>query len=206
MTELWYETTGKQTVPSNTVMGRFYVKNEHKCASVVTFPHGSFIFLLTGGAERSREEAEPSRSTCASSCVQFVCSRVNYKSLALKHDVGVCVQSWSTLFYLPSGLLFRPEWGNISPSNCFSYSFFFFLECGWYLLSSLKKIYFCWINALQTKLHWGALLLIVLFKGLKIKCVSLMRLLQQPCAVCLEEFKARDELGVCPCSHTFHKK
>uniref|UniRef100_A0A3B4CJL5 RING-type domain-containing protein n=1 Tax=Pygocentrus nattereri TaxID=42514 RepID=A0A3B4CJL5_PYGNA len=28
----------------------------------------------------------------------------------------------------------------------------------------------------------------------------------QPCAVCLEEFKARDELGVCPCSHTFHKK
>uniref|UniRef100_A0A4W4H061 RING-type domain-containing protein n=1 Tax=Electrophorus electricus TaxID=8005 RepID=A0A4W4H061_ELEEL len=31
-------------------------------------------------------------------------------------------------------------------------------------------------------------------------------LLQQPCAVCLEEFRARDELGVCPCSHTFHKK
>uniref|UniRef100_A0A673FNX5 Zgc:175214 n=1 Tax=Sinocyclocheilus rhinocerous TaxID=307959 RepID=A0A673FNX5_9TELE len=28
----------------------------------------------------------------------------------------------------------------------------------------------------------------------------------QPCAVCLEEFKTRDELGVCPCSHTFHKK
>ncbi|XP_033881254.1 RING finger protein 122-like isoform X2 [Acipenser ruthenus] len=26
------------------------------------------------------------------------------------------------------------------------------------------------------------------------------------CAVCLEEFKAKDELGVCPCSHAFHKK
>ncbi|XP_066549504.1 RING finger protein 122 isoform X2 [Amia ocellicauda] len=26
------------------------------------------------------------------------------------------------------------------------------------------------------------------------------------CAVCLEEFRARDELGVCPCSHAFHKK
>ncbi|KAK3510807.1 hypothetical protein QTP70_022727 [Hemibagrus guttatus] len=33
-----------------------------------------------------------------------------------------------------------------------------------------------------------------------------LSLLGQPCAVCLEEFKARDELGVCPCSHTFHKK
>lgn len=30
--------------------------------------------------------------------------------------------------------------------------------------------------------------------------------LQQTCAVCLEEFRSRDELGVCPCSHAFHKK
>uniref|UniRef100_A0A674MI57 Zgc:175214 n=1 Tax=Takifugu rubripes TaxID=31033 RepID=A0A674MI57_TAKRU len=30
--------------------------------------------------------------------------------------------------------------------------------------------------------------------------------LQQTCAVCLEEFRTRDELGVCPCSHAFHKK
>uniref|UniRef100_A0A8C5FRI9 Zgc:175214 n=1 Tax=Gadus morhua TaxID=8049 RepID=A0A8C5FRI9_GADMO len=29
---------------------------------------------------------------------------------------------------------------------------------------------------------------------------------QQTCAVCLEEFRTRDELGVCPCSHAFHKK
>uniref|UniRef100_A0A7N8Y031 RING finger protein 122-like n=1 Tax=Mastacembelus armatus TaxID=205130 RepID=A0A7N8Y031_9TELE len=29
---------------------------------------------------------------------------------------------------------------------------------------------------------------------------------QQTCAVCLEEFRSRDELGVCPCSHAFHKK
>uniref|UniRef100_A0A4W6BYW9 Si:dkey-51a16.9 n=1 Tax=Lates calcarifer TaxID=8187 RepID=A0A4W6BYW9_LATCA len=28
----------------------------------------------------------------------------------------------------------------------------------------------------------------------------------QTCAVCLEEFRSRDELGVCPCSHAFHKK
>ncbi|XP_033886392.1 RING finger protein 122-like isoform X1 [Acipenser ruthenus] len=33
-----------------------------------------------------------------------------------------------------------------------------------------------------------------------------LSLLGQTCAVCLEEFKAKDELGVCPCSHAFHKK
>uniref|UniRef100_A0A8C9VFE5 Ring finger protein 24 n=1 Tax=Scleropages formosus TaxID=113540 RepID=A0A8C9VFE5_SCLFO len=26
------------------------------------------------------------------------------------------------------------------------------------------------------------------------------------CAVCLEEFKQKDELGVCPCKHAFHRK
>ncbi|KAG7263428.1 hypothetical protein CRUP_015528 [Coryphaenoides rupestris] len=29
---------------------------------------------------------------------------------------------------------------------------------------------------------------------------------EQTCAVCLEEFRSRDELGVCLCSHAFHKK
>uniref|UniRef100_A0A8C4S3P6 Zgc:175214 n=2 Tax=Polypteridae TaxID=8289 RepID=A0A8C4S3P6_ERPCA len=33
-----------------------------------------------------------------------------------------------------------------------------------------------------------------------------LSLLGQMCAVCLEEFKAKEELGVCPCSHAFHKK
>ncbi|XP_033836089.2 RING finger protein 122-like [Periophthalmus magnuspinnatus] len=33
-----------------------------------------------------------------------------------------------------------------------------------------------------------------------------MGLLGQTCAVCLEEFRTKDELGVCPCSHAFHKK
>uniref|UniRef100_A0A3B3RBG6 Si:dkey-51a16.9 n=1 Tax=Paramormyrops kingsleyae TaxID=1676925 RepID=A0A3B3RBG6_9TELE len=30
--------------------------------------------------------------------------------------------------------------------------------------------------------------------------------LQQMCAVCLEEFRMRDQLALCPCSHTFHTK
>ncbi|KAG2465725.1 RNF24 protein, partial [Polypterus senegalus] len=29
---------------------------------------------------------------------------------------------------------------------------------------------------------------------------------QQICAVCLEEFKQKDELGICPCKHAFHRK
>lgn len=28
----------------------------------------------------------------------------------------------------------------------------------------------------------------------------------QICAVCLEEFKQKDELGICPCKHAFHRK
>ncbi|KAF7473558.1 Hypothetical predicted protein [Marmota monax] len=28
----------------------------------------------------------------------------------------------------------------------------------------------------------------------------------QLCAVCLEDFKPRDELGICPCKHAFHRK
>uniref|UniRef100_A0AAR2JFE3 RING-type domain-containing protein n=1 Tax=Pygocentrus nattereri TaxID=42514 RepID=A0AAR2JFE3_PYGNA len=31
-------------------------------------------------------------------------------------------------------------------------------------------------------------------------------LLKQICAVCLEEFKQKDELGICPCKHAFHRK
>ncbi|ROI47810.1 RING finger protein 24 [Anabarilius grahami] len=29
---------------------------------------------------------------------------------------------------------------------------------------------------------------------------------KQICAVCLEEFKQKDELGICPCKHAFHRK
>lgn len=32
------------------------------------------------------------------------------------------------------------------------------------------------------------------------------RLPQQTCAVCLEDFKVKEELGVLPCQHAFHRK
>ncbi|KAM4636406.1 RING finger protein 122-like isoform 2-T2 [Discoglossus pictus] len=31
-------------------------------------------------------------------------------------------------------------------------------------------------------------------------------LIGQVCAVCLEEFKVKEELGLCPCTHAFHAK
>ncbi|XP_053306397.1 RING finger protein 122-like [Spea bombifrons] len=31
-------------------------------------------------------------------------------------------------------------------------------------------------------------------------------LVGQVCAVCLEEFKVNEELGLCPCNHAFHTK
>ncbi|XP_063096152.1 RING finger protein 122 isoform X1 [Cavia porcellus] len=33
-----------------------------------------------------------------------------------------------------------------------------------------------------------------------------LQLYGQTCAVCLEDFKGKDELGVLPCQHTFHRK
>lgn len=38
---------------------------------------------------------------------------------------------------------------------------------------------------------------------LTVPCPSLS---QQTCAVCLEDFKVKDELGVLPCQHAFHRK
>uniref|UniRef100_A0A3P9NEZ4 Ring finger protein 24 n=1 Tax=Poecilia reticulata TaxID=8081 RepID=A0A3P9NEZ4_POERE len=35
--------------------------------------------------------------------------------------------------------------------------------------------------------------------------VKELNLHEQICAVCLEEFKQKDELGICPCKHAFHR-
>ncbi|XP_075072320.1 RING finger protein 122-like [Mixophyes fleayi] len=36
--------------------------------------------------------------------------------------------------------------------------------------------------------------------------VKKSNLIGQVCAVCLEEFKVKEELGLCPCAHAFHTK
>lgn len=42
--------------------------------------------------------------------------------------------------------------------------------------------------------------------GLTVSRCALLRSPQQTCAVCLEDFKVKDELGVLPCQHAFHRK
>lgn len=41
---------------------------------------------------------------------------------------------------------------------------------------------------------------------MRVLTASCVSLLQQTCAVCLEDFKVKDELGVLPCQHAFHRK
>ncbi|XP_056147487.1 RING finger protein 24-like [Lampris incognitus] len=51
-----------------------------------------------------------------------------------------------------------------------------------------------------TREHYGYNQVVLKGPGKKLS------LLGQTCPVCLEEFRTKDELGVCPCSHAFHKK
>lgn len=46
------------------------------------------------------------------------------------------------------------------------------------------------------------------FHTMHMSLLTLRRLssAQQTCAVCLEDFKVKDELGVLPCQHAFHRK
>lgn len=41
---------------------------------------------------------------------------------------------------------------------------------------------------------------------LSVSLCPVLSLTQQTCAVCLEDFKVKDELGVLPCQHAFHRK
>uniref|UniRef100_A0A2I3RCB3 Ring finger protein 122 n=1 Tax=Pan troglodytes TaxID=9598 RepID=A0A2I3RCB3_PANTR len=44
------------------------------------------------------------------------------------------------------------------------------------------------------------------YKEVKFPHTPALFSLQQTCAVCLEDFKGKDELGVLPCQHAFHRK
>ncbi|MED6244340.1 hypothetical protein ATANTOWER_005448 [Ataeniobius toweri] len=67
----------------------------------------------------------------------------------------------------------------------------------------LSLIFCCYLFRLRrhgAREHYGYNEVVLKGAGKKLS------LLGQTCAVCLEEFRSRDELGVCPCSHAFHKK
>ncbi|XP_061601537.1 RING finger protein 122-like [Cololabis saira] len=67
----------------------------------------------------------------------------------------------------------------------------------------LSLIFCCYLFRLRrqgAREHYGYNEVVLKGAGKKLS------LLGQTCAVCLEEFCSKDELGVCPCSHAFHKK
>ncbi|XP_076830602.1 RING finger protein 122 isoform X2 [Brachyhypopomus gauderio] len=67
----------------------------------------------------------------------------------------------------------------------------------------LSMIFCCYLFSLRrqgTREQYGYTEVVLKGTGKKLS------LLGQTCAVCLEEFRSREELAVCPCSHAFHKK
>uniref|UniRef100_A0A8B9KVG9 Ring finger protein 122 n=1 Tax=Astyanax mexicanus TaxID=7994 RepID=A0A8B9KVG9_ASTMX len=47
---------------------------------------------------------------------------------------------------------------------------------------------------------------LILSATLNLFILSIHLLSQQTCAVCLEDFRIRDEIGMLPCQHGFHKR
>ncbi|XP_015225491.1 PREDICTED: RING finger protein 122-like [Cyprinodon variegatus] len=68
------------------------------------------------------------------------------------------------------------------------------------MLSLVFCCYFFRLRRQGAREHYGYNEVVLKGAGKKLS------LLGQTCAVCLEEFRCREELGVCPCSHAFHKK
>ncbi|XP_077586045.1 RING finger protein 122-like [Stigmatopora nigra] len=64
----------------------------------------------------------------------------------------------------------------------------------------LILIFCCYMLRFRQREHYGYNEVVLKGAGKKLSLVG------QTCAVCLDEFRSRDELGVCPCSHAFHQK
>ncbi|KAM4730146.1 RING finger protein 122-like isoform 1-T1 [Anableps anableps] len=102
----------------------------------------------------------------------------------LQHSTPDCKMTTENLFNLPLNI------------------YIIILGIGLFILM-LSLIFCCYLFRLRrqgTREHYGYNEVVLKGAGKKLS------LLGQTCAVCLEEFRSRDELGVCPCSHAFHKK
>uniref|UniRef100_A0A669DLG3 Ring finger protein 24 n=2 Tax=Oreochromis TaxID=8139 RepID=A0A669DLG3_ORENI len=72
----------------------------------------------------------------------------------------------------------------------------------------LSLLFCCYLIRLRHQAHKE----LYAYKQLKMMHVFIQKAppnspdLFQICAVCLEEFKQKDELGICPCKHAFHRK
>uniref|UniRef100_A0A3Q1EQZ9 Ring finger protein 24 n=1 Tax=Acanthochromis polyacanthus TaxID=80966 RepID=A0A3Q1EQZ9_9TELE len=67
----------------------------------------------------------------------------------------------------------------------------------------LSLLFCCYLIRLRHQAHKE----LYAYKQLRLRLKQLNSpSLFQICAVCLEEFKQKDELGICPCKHAFHRK
>uniref|UniRef100_A0A3Q2DNR9 Ring finger protein 24 n=1 Tax=Cyprinodon variegatus TaxID=28743 RepID=A0A3Q2DNR9_CYPVA len=64
----------------------------------------------------------------------------------------------------------------------------------------LSLLFCCYLIRLRHQAHKE------LYAYKQVRFSHISGLLFQICAVCLEEFKQKDELGICPCKHAFHRK
>uniref|UniRef100_A0A8C6Y1P0 Ring finger protein 24 n=1 Tax=Naja naja TaxID=35670 RepID=A0A8C6Y1P0_NAJNA len=62
----------------------------------------------------------------------------------------------------------------------------------------LSLLFCCYLIRLRHQAHKE----LYAYKQVSSVFLSLMQI----CAVCLEEFRPKDELGICPCKHAFHRK
>ncbi|XP_059903591.1 RING finger protein 24 isoform X1 [Gadus macrocephalus] len=66
----------------------------------------------------------------------------------------------------------------------------------------LSLLFCCYLIRLRHQAHKELYAYKQVIQKEKVKELNLHEI----CAVCLEEFKQRDELGICPCKHAFHRK
>ncbi|MFT7815195.1 RING finger protein 24-like [Arapaima gigas] len=66
----------------------------------------------------------------------------------------------------------------------------------------LSLLFCCYLIRLRHQTHKELYAYKQVIQKEKVKELNLHEI----CAVCLEEFKQKDELGVCPCKHAFHQK
>ncbi|XP_063819361.1 RING finger protein 122-like [Pseudophryne corroboree] len=90
------------------------------------------------------------------------------------------------------------EMARVVPLNLF----IFFFGAG-FLLLIFCLVFCCYFLRLKQQEHYrrrGYKKVVLKDKAKKSNLVG------QVCAVCLEEFKVKEELGLCPCTHAFHTK
>lgn len=136
------------------------------------------LFLITGHLERGHEEAESSWGKDTEAVLPFCVLTLAHICLY----ISVCITFSPRLFLFLSFSLRASLCFYFCKSSCLRMSVFFTFS------PSVSARALCVYGSLSLAL-----------------CVSVSPP-QQTCAVCLEDFKVKDELGVLPCQHAFHRR